>query len=74
MMKKLMTTIIQATSRMMICTRFAKTLVKPIIPEIEVRMGLPASMPTCASLPGCRSCDAFIVPPPASMPSPEKEL
>ena len=57
MMKKLMTTIIQATSRMMICTRFAKTLVKPIIPEIEVRMGLPASMPTWASLPGCRSCD-----------------
>ena len=30
--KKLMTTISQATSRMTICTRFAKTLVKPIMP------------------------------------------
>ena len=50
--KKLMTTISQATSRMTICTRFAKTLVKPIMPEIAVRIGLPASMPTSAILPG----------------------
>ena len=52
MMKKLMTTISQATNRMTICTRFAKTLVKPIMPEIAVRIGLPASMPTSAILPG----------------------
>ena len=74
MMKKLMTTISQATSRMAIWTKLSKKLVKPISPEIEVRIGLPASMPTCASLPGCRSCAAVIVPPPASMPRPAKEL
>ena len=50
--KKLMTTISQATSRMTICTRFAKTLVNPIMPEIAVRIGLPASIPTSAILPG----------------------
>ena len=52
MMKKLMTTIIQATSRMMIWTKFAKKLMKPIMPEIAVRIGLPASMPTWAMLAG----------------------
>ena len=52
MMKKLMTTISQATNMIRIWTRFAKTLVKPIMPEIAVRMGLPASMPTSAILPG----------------------
>ncbi len=72
MTKKLMTTISHATNMMRICTRFAKTLVKPINPEIAVRIGLPASMPTSAILPGCRSCVALRVPPPALMPRPAK--
>jgi len=72
--KKLMTTISQATSRMMICTRLAKTLVKPIMPEMAVSIGLPASIPTSAILPGCRSCAALMVPPPALMPRPAKLL
>ena len=46
MMKKLMTTISQAISRMAIWMKLSKKLVKPISPEIEVRIGLPASMPT----------------------------
>ena len=50
--KKPMTTISQATSKIKICTRFAKTLVNPIMLEIAVRIGLPASMPTSAILPG----------------------
>ena len=52
MMKKLMTTISQAISRMAIWMKLSKKLTKPINPEIESRIGLPASMPTCASLPG----------------------
>ena len=39
MMKKLMTTISQAISRMAIWTKLSKKLVKPISPEIEVRIG-----------------------------------
>ena len=52
MMKKLMTTISQAISRMMIWMKLSKKLTKPIRPEMESRIGLPASMPTCASRPG----------------------
>ncbi len=52
MMKKLMTTISQAISRMAIWMKLSKKLTKPISPEIEVRIGLPASIPTCASRPG----------------------
>ena len=32
--------------------KLSKKLTKPINPEIEVRIGLPASMPTCAKRPG----------------------
>ena len=41
MMKKLITTISQAIMRMAIWTKLSKKLVKPINPEIEVRIGLP---------------------------------
>ena len=46
MMKKLMTTISQAISRMTIWMKLSKKLMKPISPEMESRIGLPASMPT----------------------------
>ena len=46
MMKKLMTTISQATSRMTIWTKLSKKLAKPISPEIAVRIGWPALTPT----------------------------
>ena len=49
MTKKLMTTISQAISRMAIWMKLSKKLAKPIRPEIEVRIGLPASMPTWAT-------------------------
>ena len=52
MMKKLMTTISQAISRMTIWTKLSKKLVKPISPEIAVRIGWPALMPTWARRPG----------------------
>jgi addiction module HigA family antidote len=35
-----MTTISHATNMMRICTRFAKTLVKPISPEMAVRLSI----------------------------------
>ncbi len=52
MMKKLMTTISQAISRIAIWMKLSKKLVKPINPEIELRIGWPAVMPTWASRPG----------------------
>ena len=52
MMKKLMTTISQAISRMAIWMKLSKKLTKPISPEIEARMGCPEVMPTWASRPG----------------------
>jgi hypothetical protein len=42
MMKKLMTTICQAISKMAIWTKLSKKLVKPISPEIELSIGCPA--------------------------------
>ena len=39
-------------SKVTICTRFAKTPVNPIMPEIAVRIGLPASMPIWPSAHG----------------------
>ena len=39
--------------------KFSKNAGKPIMPEIEVRIGWPASMPVCAMRPGCRSCVAL---------------
>jgi hypothetical protein len=46
MMKKLMTTISQAISRMAIWMKLSKKLTKPISPEIDWSIGWPAVMPT----------------------------
>ena len=42
----------QATKRTAIWTKLEKKLVKPIMPEMAVRIGLPALMPIWARLPG----------------------
>ena len=61
--KNEISTIAQANSSTVIWMKFSKKLTKPISPEIDCRIGWPASRPTCATRPGRRkSASAKPVP------------
>ncbi len=64
----------QATKRTAICTKLEKKLVKPIMPEMAVRIGLPGVDADLGEVARLEQLRLGEVPPPASRPKPANEL
>ncbi|MOA13646.1 hypothetical protein D3C78_1337080 [compost metagenome] len=73
-MKKLITTTSHARNITTMGSMLANTSGKPVMSLICARMGVPASIPTWASLPGCRNSACVRVEPDATRPNPAKDL
>ncbi|MNH41121.1 hypothetical protein D3C79_1025590 [compost metagenome] len=72
-MKKLITTTSHARNITTMGSMLANTSGKPVNLPICFRIGVPASIPTFASLPGWRNSACVMVEPDATSPNPAKD-